>query len=133
MIDEFMNAAVEVFGDNVLLQFEDFNSNDAFPLLASTRRFLTYNDDIQARQQSQSRAWSTETQVPTRDRSPDKVKNETICFSGLARQTLVRPASCTARTAVCQSRIFMTGSRGLIWKVRTILRTFPPTGVRCFT
>ena len=48
MIDEFMNAAVEVFGDKVLLQFEDFNSNDAFPLLERTRNtFLTYNDDIQ--------------------------------------------------------------------------------------
>ena len=31
-----------------LLQFEDFNSNDAFPLLAAHRdTYLTYNDDIQ--------------------------------------------------------------------------------------
>lgn len=48
MIEEFMNAAVTVFGDHILLQFEDFNSNDAFPLLAQYRdKFLTYNDDIQ--------------------------------------------------------------------------------------
>ena len=33
-IEEFMTAATEVFGKRVLLQFEDFNSNDAFPLLA---------------------------------------------------------------------------------------------------
>ena len=44
LIEEFMTAAVEVFGDKVLLQFEDFNSNDAFPLLEQYRdKFLTYN------------------------------------------------------------------------------------------
>merc|ERR1712003_440550 len=48
MIEEFMTAATEVFGKNCLLQFEDFNSNDAFPLLDEYReKFLTYNDDIQ--------------------------------------------------------------------------------------
>jgi hypothetical protein len=39
MIREFMSAAVRVFGDRVLLQFEDFNSNDAFPLLADVIQF----------------------------------------------------------------------------------------------
>ena len=48
MIEEFMGSATELFGSSCLLQFEDFNSNDAFPLLEAYRnKFLTYNDDIQ--------------------------------------------------------------------------------------
>ena len=47
-VGEFMGAAAGLFGPQCLLQFEDFNSNDAFPLLAEYRdQFLTYNDDIQ--------------------------------------------------------------------------------------
>jgi len=47
-IGEFMTAATELFGKGCLLQFEDFNSNDAFPLLAEYHdKFLSYNDDIQ--------------------------------------------------------------------------------------
>ena len=51
-LQEFMVAATELFvtmqGGKPLLQFEDFNSNDAFPLLETYRsRFLSYNDDIQ--------------------------------------------------------------------------------------
>lgn len=43
VIEELMSAAVQLFGRHVLLQFEDFNSNDAFPLLQAMReRFLTY-------------------------------------------------------------------------------------------
>merc|ERR1711871_1188309 len=37
MIQEFLEACVTVFGEGVLCQFEDFNSNDAFPLLATYR------------------------------------------------------------------------------------------------
>ena len=45
-----MGAASDLFTKHCLLQFEDFNSNDAFPLLAAHRdQFLTYNDDIQVR------------------------------------------------------------------------------------
>merc|ERR1712147_99531 len=43
-----MSAVCEVFGSQVLLQFEDFNSNDAFPLLDIYRqKYVSYNDDIQ--------------------------------------------------------------------------------------
>ena len=48
LIAEVFEAASSLFGRGCLLQFEDFNSNDAFPLLETYRRkYLTYNDDIQ--------------------------------------------------------------------------------------
>ncbi|CAE7340213.1 Me3 [Symbiodinium microadriaticum] len=48
LIGEFMAAAADIFSRKCLLQFEDFNTNDAFPLLEEYRhKFLSYNDDIQ--------------------------------------------------------------------------------------
>ena len=139
MIDEFMNAAVEVFGDNVLLQFEDFNSNDAFPLLASTRRrFLTYNDDIQgtAAVTVAGILGALKLKYPQETDLLTKVKNETICFFGSGSANLgAASLLCGKDGGMSKSHVFMTGSRGLIWKVRTILATFitRAEGVRCFT
>ncbi len=48
LIDEFMATVVKRYGEDTLVQFEDFANHNAHRLLARyRRRFCTFNDDIQ--------------------------------------------------------------------------------------
>ncbi|OAY78724.1 NADP-dependent malic enzyme [Ananas comosus] len=49
LLQEFMTAVKQNYGEKVLVQFEDFANHNAFELLAKYRKtHLVFNDDIQA-------------------------------------------------------------------------------------
>jgi len=119
LIEEFMQAAVDIFGKNCLLQFEDFHSNDAFPLLAEYReKFLTYNDDIQG-----TAAVAVAGIIGAlKLRKPDcteliaELKKEKFLFHGAGAANLGAMSLLHHEAGVPKENLFATNSRGVMWK-----------------
>merc|ERR1719421_2358729 len=119
VIKEFMQAAVDVFGKNCLLQFEDFNSNDAFPLLDEHRdQFLTYNDDIQgtASVTVAGLLGAVKLRKPECTDLIGELAKETFLFHGAGSANIGALRLLAYEAKVPTSQLFVTNSRGIIWK-----------------
>lgn len=118
IIDEFMQGACELFGRGCLMQFEDFNSNDAFPLLAEYRnKYLCYNDDIQGTAAVALAGLLGAMKLRSPDASDLRgmLSKETFLFHGAGSANLgIMTLLCEA--GVPKSSIFATNANGLIWR-----------------
>jgi malate dehydrogenase (oxaloacetate-decarboxylating)(NADP+) len=118
-IGEFMSAATTLFGTRCLLQFEDFNSNDAFPLLAEYReKYLTYNDDIQGTASVAVAAvlGGIKLQKPQQKDLLSEVRQMTFLFFGAGSANLGAASLLHHEAGVPASQVFCTNSRGVIWR-----------------
>jgi len=119
VIEELFQAATELFGDSCLLQFEDFNSNDAFPLLAEYRdKFLTYNDDIQgtAAVAVAGILGAVKIRNPECTELIPELKKEKFLFHGAGAANLGAMSLLHHEAGVPKSSLIATNSRGVIWQ-----------------
>jgi malate dehydrogenase (oxaloacetate-decarboxylating)(NADP+) len=119
MITELMDASVELFGKGCLLQFEDFNSNDAFPLLAEYRsKYLTYNDDIQGTAAIcvAGLMGAIKLKKPNEKDLIGAMRDETVLFHGAGSANLGALSLIHKEGKVPMTQLFVTNSKGLIWK-----------------
>ncbi|CEG37383.1 malate dehydrogenase [Plasmopara halstedii] len=124
LVDEFMNAAKTKYGDNVLLQFEDFGNSTAFELLRKYQNtHCTFNDDIQGT--ASVVLGGLLAAVPLSGRS---ISEQTFLFLGAGEagtgiaELIARAIAEETGKSVEESRkqIWLVDSRGLIVESRKI-------------
>lgn len=122
-VDEFLRACVDVFGKDVLIQFEDFGNHNAFGLLKKYReRYCTFNDDIQGTASVILSGLLTASHITKR-----QLKDENIVCYG-AGESMIGFVNLLVECfktrfglneAEAKSRIWMVDSRGLIVEGRS--------------
>eukprot|EP00615_Pteridomonas_danica_P004383 CAMPEP_0114335658 /NCGR_PEP_ID=MMETSP0101-20121206/5188_1 /TAXON_ID=38822 ORGANISM="Pteridomonas danica, Strain PT" /NCGR_SAMPLE_ID=MMETSP0101 /ASSEMBLY_ACC=CAM_ASM_000211 /LENGTH=467 /DNA_ID=CAMNT_0001467323 /DNA_START=263 /DNA_END=1666 /DNA_ORIENTATION=- len=120
LIDEFINSAKHVFGERVLLQFEDFGNSNAFRLLEKySKKALCFNDDIQGTASVVLAGLFASSRISGRE-----LKDETFLFLGageagvgiaeLLSSAISMESGCSLQEA--RKHIHLVDSEGLITK-----------------
>lgn len=121
LIDEFMSAVVKRYGQNTLIQFEDFGNHNAFRFLDKYRdRYCTFNDDIEG-----TASVAVAGLMAARRITQKKISENVFCFLGageaaLGIAELVVKAMLAEGTCIedARSKIWMMDIDGLLAKGR---------------